>query len=119
MAIKIEVAKADLSFEAGYARPEFSLFRDGSTLLDGLYRRLEPHGLRLGDIRFDQGAGGVADRYFHLYLFNYRMTVRLRVDRVEVVCAELPQAYLEKYRAAILDVVRAVKDHKSDHCCPN
>lgn len=112
MPIKIEVAKAELSFEAGYASPEFGLFRDGPTLLDALYRRLAPYGLRLGDIRFEQGAGGVADRHFLLYLFNW-MTVRLRVDRIEIACAELPQEYLEKYRAAILDVVRAVQDHKS------
>lgn len=114
MAVKLDVSKADFAFEAGFPKPEFGLFRDGAALLDCLYRRLEPHGLRLADIRFERGAGNVGDQHFLIYLFNYWMTVRIRVERIEVICSELPQDLVEKFKAAILDVLRAVKDYRPD-----
>lgn len=114
MALTLEVSKADLAFEAGFSKPEFALFGDGAALLDCLYRRLEPYGLRLPDIRFERGSGNVGDQHFLVYLFNYLMTVRIRVERIEVHCSELPQHLVEKFKAAILDVLRAVKDHRPD-----
>lgn len=114
MAIKLDVSKAELSFEAGFPKPEFGLFRDGAALLDHLYRRLEPYGLRLTDIRFERGTGNVSDQHILLYLFNYWMTVRVRVERIEITCSELPQKDVEKFKAAILDVLLAVKNYKAD-----
>jgi hypothetical protein len=114
VAIKLEVSKADLAFEAGFPKPEFGLFQDGAALLDCLYRRLEPHGLRLPDIHCERGAGRVGDQHFLIYLFNYSMTVRIRVERIEVHCSELRQDLVEKFKAAILDVLRAVKDYRPE-----
>ena len=114
MATKLEVSKGDLAFEAGFPKPEFGLFRDGAALLDCLYRRLEPHGLRLPDIRFERGAGNVGDQHFVIYLFDYLMTVRIRVERIEVHCSHVPQELLEQFKAAIVDVLRAVKDHRPE-----
>jgi hypothetical protein len=114
VAIKLDVSKADLAFEAGFPQPEFGLFRDVATLLDFLFKRLEPYGLRLSDIRVERGAGSVGDQHILCYLFNYGMTVRVRVERIEVVCSELPVNYLEKFKGAILGVLRAVKDFRSD-----
>lgn len=110
MAIKVEVAKALLTFEAGYPQPEFALFHDSASLLHHLFRRLEPYGLRLTDIRVERGAGSVGDHHFLLHLFNYWMTVRVRVERIEITHADLPKDALEKVNAAILDVLKAVKD---------
>ena len=118
MAIKLEVAQADLAFEAGFPKPEFRLFRDVAVLLDHLYRRLESYGLRLTDIRVERGSGTVNDHHIVLYLFNYWMTVRVRTERVEVGCSTLPRDYLDKYKAAIIDVLRAVKDYRSDLSFP-
>lgn len=114
MAIKLEVAKADLTFEGAYPQPEFALFGDGAALLHHLFRRLEPYGLRLTDMRFERGAGNVGDQCILLYLFNYWMTVRIRIERIEVTCSDLPQDQVEKFKAAILDVLRAVKDYRPD-----
>ena len=36
MTVKLDVSKADLSFEAGFPKPEFGLFQDGTALLDRL-----------------------------------------------------------------------------------
>ena len=82
--------------------------------MDCLYGRLGPHGLRLPDIRFERGAGNVSDQHFLIYLFNYWMTVQIRVERIEVHCSALPQDLLEKFKAAILDVLRAVRDYRPD-----
>jgi hypothetical protein len=114
VAIKLEVAKADLLFEAGLTQPEFVLFRDTSALLHHLYKRLEPHGLRLNELRIERGSGNVADYHVLCYLFNYWMTIRVRLERIEIVCSDLPEQYVEKFKAAILDVLRAVKDHRPE-----
>jgi len=110
----MEVTKADLTVEAALPRPEFTLFRDAAALLDCLYRRLEPYGLRLTDIRVERGAGNVGEQHFLLYLFNYWMTVRIRVERVEVYCSDLPPGQFDRFKAAMLDVLGAVKDHRPD-----
>lgn len=111
---KFLVEKAELIVEAGFDRPDFTLFRDPDTLLDHLFRRLEPHGLKLGDLRVERGTGDIADFHVLCHLFNYWMTVRVRVERVEAVCAELPADHVERFKAATIDVLRAVKDRSPD-----
>ena len=112
MAVTLEVTKGDLVFEAAFPRPEFTLFRDIGHLFDRLFVHLEPHGLRVHDIRVERGSGTVADQHALLYLFNYWMTVRVRVDRVEVTCTELPRAAVPAFATAIVGVLRAVLEHR-------
>lgn len=114
MPIKFEVVKADLNFEAAYTQPEFGIFRDSSNLLHHLFKRLEPHGLRLTDVRLEHGSTNVTDHYIQCSLFNYVMTVRVRVERIEIICTELPGNYAEKYWAAIRAVLTAVTDFDSN-----
>ena len=83
MGINLEVAKADLAFEAGFPQPEFGLFQDTAALLHHLFKHLEPHGLRLNDIRVERGTGNMGDQQIVCYLFNYWMTVRIRIERIE------------------------------------
>jgi len=68
---RFHVEKADLLFEAAFEKPDFALLRDTSGLLEHLFRRLEPHGLRLNDLRLERGAGGLGDFHVLCYLFNY------------------------------------------------
>ena len=70
--------------------------------------------MRLTDIRFERGVGNVGDQHILLYLFNYWMTVRIRAERIEIICSDLPQEHVEKFKAAILDVLQAVKDYRPD-----
>jgi len=109
--IKLEVVRGDLTFEAGFARPEFELLRDPAGLLRNVFKRLEPYGLRLPDLRVERGAGSVGDSHVLCYLFNYLMVARIRIERLEVVCSDLPRAHLEKFKPAIVDTLGAVKDH--------
>ena len=114
MAARLEIPRADLFFNAAFSRPEFAIFRENSSLLDCVYRRLEPNGLRLADMRFEGEPGSLGDRHLLLSLFDYMITVRLRADRVEVVCAELPRNIVEKFQGAIVNLLRALKDHGPD-----
>jgi hypothetical protein len=111
VAIKFDVSKADLSLEAGFTQPEFGLFRDTQGLLHQLYRVLEPHGIRLTDIRIERGAGNVADFHLLCYLFDSMMTLRVRVDRMEVYCSQLPQDYLERFGSAMVNALGALRGH--------
>ena len=114
VAIKLEVAKADLIFEAGFSQPEFNFFRDDGVLMHHLFKRLEPHGLRLNDIQVQRSTANVGEPQIVCYLFNYWMTVRIRIERIEVVCSVLPRDHVEKFKAAILDVLQAVKDYRPE-----
>jgi len=114
VAINLNVEKAELTFEAGFPQPEFGLFLDAGTLMHHLFKRLEPHGLRLNDLRVERGSANVVDHQIVCFLFNYWMTVRIRIDRIEVTCSQLPRDSVEKFKAAILDVLQAIKDYRPD-----
>ncbi len=112
MAIMLDVAKADLAFEAGYSQPDFGLLDDRSAFLTYLFKRLEPHGLRLTDLRLEHGNINVGEQYITCYLFNYWMTVKIRLERIEINCSELPRSHTERFKAAIIDVLKAIKEHR-------
>jgi hypothetical protein len=108
MAVKFDVRHADLNFEAGFNQADFKLFSDAHGLLHQLYKGLEPHGVRLSDLQIERGAGTAADWHVLCYLFNFWMTIRIRLDRIEVFCSELTQDYVAKYGSAIVDTLNAV-----------
>lgn len=112
--VKFTVSQADFQLEAGYSRAEFSLFRETSGLLDHLFKALEPHGARLTDIRVERGNGSVGDYHILCYLFNYWVTLRVRIDRVEIIGSQLPQGYVDKYGAAIVDALQAIRTCRQD-----
>lgn len=112
MATTLEVVKAELSFEAAFPQPEFGLLRDAPAISHHLFKRLAPHGLRLNDLRIERGGGNLGDLHLLCYLFNYRMTIKVRLERIEVLCTELPRDDIERFKAAILDVLGAVVDYQ-------
>jgi hypothetical protein len=115
VATQASVQRSEMWFEAAFAQPEFLLFANIPPLLQRLYARLEPHGLKLTDLRVERGTGGVAEQNILFYLFDYWMTVRVRVERIEIHCSTLPdQEYVNKFKAAMVDVLRAIKDLKPD-----
>jgi len=114
MAIKFDVQHGELNFEAGFNQVDFKLFSDTHGLLDQLYNRLQPHGVRLSDLRIERGAGTAADWHVLCYLFNFWMTIRIRLDRIEVFCSELPQEYVTKFGSAIVDTLNAVVAHRPE-----
>ena len=112
MTLNAEVAKSDLAFEAGLSEPDFGLLRDDA-LLKQLLKRLAPFGGQLGDLRIERGNGSIGDQHLLWYLFNYAMTLRIRVDRVEVTCP-LPSDQMARFTEAMVEVLRAFKDRQAD-----
>lgn len=78
MPTKLNVAKADLNLESAFAQPEFGLFRDATSLLHQLFARLQPHGLRLPDMKIERGTGSIGDYHVACHLYNFRMGVLVR-----------------------------------------
>jgi hypothetical protein len=111
MATKFTVSQAEFQLEAGFSQAEFSLFRDTHSFLDHLSKALQPHGARLADIRVEPGAGSAADFNVVCYLFNYWVTLRVRIDRIEMVGSQMPEDYVQKYGAAIVDTLLTVRSY--------
>ena len=111
MATKFTVSQAEFQLEAAFSQAEFSLFRDTSNLLDHLFKALQPHGARLADIRVETGGGSAADFNVLCYLFNYWVTLRVRIDRIEMIGSQMPQDYVHKYGAAIVDALQSVRNY--------
>jgi hypothetical protein len=111
MAIKFTVSQAEFQLEAGFSQAEFSLFRDTNSFLDHLFKALQPHGARLADIKVETGAGSAADFNVVSYLFNYWVTLRVRIDRIEMIGSQMPEDYVQKYGAAIVDALLSVRNY--------
>jgi hypothetical protein len=111
MAIKFTVSQAEFQLEAGSSQAEFSLFRDTNSFLDHLFKALQPHGARLADIKVETGAGSAADFNVVSYLFNYWVTLRVRIDRIEMIGSQMPEDYVQKYGAAIVDALLSVRNY--------
>jgi len=114
VAIRFDVTRTDLTFEGSFSQPEFALFQDTPRLLRHLFARLEPHGLRLVDMKIERGSGSAADLHVVCYLFNYVMTIRVRLERIEVYCSQVLRDQARVFGAAILDTVLAVQTHLPD-----
>jgi len=111
MATKFTVSQAEFQLEASFSQAEFSLFRETPTLLDHLFKALQTHGARLADLRVETGGGSAADFNVVCYLFNYWVTLRVRIDRIEMVGSQMPQDYVHKYGAAIVDALVSVRNY--------
>lgn len=109
MPMNLEVLKAELGVEVAYSQPEFDLFEGPSQLLNKLYNRLQKHGLKLSELRSENSLI-IGERHLLCYLFNYGMTIKIRYDKIEIYCAELPRPLVERYVAGIIDTLAAVKD---------
>jgi hypothetical protein len=107
---KLEVVRADLAFEATFPEPCFALFEQNTALLDRVFRRLEPQGLRLNDLRLERGSGGMTEVQVVASMFNFSLTSKFRLDKIEVVCSELPTTLVESVKNVITGAMAAVVD---------
>jgi hypothetical protein len=109
--VKIVISRSDVTIEAGYQRPEFGLFRDQAGLFARLVERLAPHGLKLSDMKVDRGNGTFGDLHIFFYLVDFSVTVRIRLDRVEVYCSLLTEENKKRVIAATLETFSCLRDH--------
>lgn len=76
-----------------------------------LFEALERHGLKLGDIKLERGNGSFADYHVFCQLFDFRMTIRVRLERVEIISVQLTDENVKDFSAASVDALTAVRDH--------
>ncbi len=114
MAAKFEFTRAEFTLEAGFTQPDFRISRHTEVLLQHLYSALEPHGIRLTDIRVERGAGGAADWHILCNLLDLMLTIRVRMDRVEFYSPQLRREYSEKVGNAVVGALGAVRTQHPD-----
>lgn len=109
MPVKFVISRSDITVEAGYNRPEFGLFRDQAALFSRLVARLSSHGLRLSDMKMERGNGSFGDLHLFFYLLDYALTVRIRLDRVEIFCALLTDENKKRVIAATVETLDCIR----------
>jgi hypothetical protein len=108
--VKFIVSRSELTVEAGYQRPQFGLFRDESRLLPSLAERLSVHGLKLADMKIERGSGTLGEMHLLCYLVDYVLTVRIRVERVEIYCSPFTDENKKPVIAAALETLNCVRE---------
>ena len=108
MSTKLMILRAELTLEAVYERAEFGVYLQGG-LLSRLFERLQPHGLRLADLKVERGTGTIAEFHVLGHLFEYLMAIRVRVDKVEFFCSQVTSENLKRFSAAVVDALSAVQ----------
>ncbi len=111
MPVKFLVARSDVTIEAGYSRPEFSLFRDDAGLFSRLIDRLSPHGLKLSDMKIERGSGTLGELHLFFYLLDFLATVRIRLDRVEIYCSHVTEENKKRFVAAVVDTLDCIRQN--------
>ncbi|HLY22250.1 MAG TPA: hypothetical protein VKT83_07255 [bacterium] len=106
MAVTLKVSRADLTHQADFVEPGFALFGgDPVGLTRRLFAKLSPYGVRLTDIRWDQGGGSLGDFSLLCYLFNFAATLRIKLEKVEIQCLDLNRVNVQQLTAASMDAL--------------
>lgn len=111
MPLKFVVSRSDVTFEATYQQSEFGLFREDAGLFSRLVSRLSSYGLKLSDMKVERGSGTLADIHLFFYLVEYLLTVRVRLDRVEIYCSHLTEENKKRVIAATLDTLDCIREN--------
>lgn len=110
MPIKFTVSRSDITVEASYQRAQIGLFRDSVRLVERLIERLTPHGVKLSDIKIERGNGSLGDLHLLCYLFDYLLTIRVRLDRAEIYCSHLTEDNRKQVVSAGIDTLVTLRD---------
>lgn len=110
MSAKFVVSRSDVTIEASYPQPQFGLFRDEAGLLERVVARLSHHGLKLSDMKIERGNGSLGDLHLFYYLLDFLLTIRVRVDRVEIYCSLLTDDNKKSVIAAATDTLACVRE---------
>jgi hypothetical protein len=84
VAIGFSIQKVNASFKAHFNEPAFHLFADLPDLLKQLFAMLGRHGLRLSDTKFESGGDNLGEVHLRCYLFDFRTTLRIYLDRIDL-----------------------------------
>jgi hypothetical protein len=89
MSSPIKMVQGDLVFQADLTQPAFSLLQSSSKLYQALFAALSRYGLRLGDMKPEQGSGTLGDLHLQCSFYNFTTSLRVRLERIELTCFDL------------------------------
>jgi len=111
--LNFQVSRADVTFDAKFPQPDFEMLADDASFLEKIFRFLQPHGLRTADVRFDPGDGSIGDEQIVCQLPSYWITVRVRVDRIEIVSTTLLREQTQALKGVVASALGAVVEHRA------
>ena len=114
MTLTLTVEKADLTLESAFAQPEFGLFKDTPRLLQHLFSRLQPQGIRLQDMKIERGGGSVGEFHLNCTLYSFQVGVRVHMDKIGVVWLNVTQEQMGPFSALAVEALSAVRDHQPE-----
>ncbi len=107
MALRMLLAQGDSMLQSEFVEPAFDIFQNPSSL-GALFSGLSKYGLRLNDLRLET-AGTLGDFSVLGYLFSFAVSVRIRLDRIEIQCMNLKQVGATTLDHVVVDAFKAVK----------
>jgi hypothetical protein len=109
VATTFSVSQADFTLNAAFQRPEFGLFQNTGALVQRMFESLKLHGVRLADMKIERGNGALSEFLLLCQLFNYAMSIRTRIEHVEIICVQLSEENLKRFSPAIVDALLSLQ----------
>lgn len=106
-----EVKSGDIFFQAFYSRPVFGLLQNAPSLSEQLFARLNRHGLRLSDIKIENGLGTLNEAQATASFLSLSTVVKIRLDTIEVNCFNARAVAEEQIGDLVIGALEAVKLH--------
>jgi hypothetical protein len=111
MSAEFKLSQGDLFFQSDFAEPAFGLFRDSWPFYGRLYSRLSSHGLRLMDMKPERGSGSLGDAHLACSFLNFAVTIRIRLDRVEIQCLDVTRIDAKNRNGITIGTLQTLKEH--------
>lgn len=109
----LRVRQSEFQFVAAFERPIFHLWAQPPSLFTQLHNELGIHGFRATDLRWEQGVGAM-DARLVFHLSGFRLTVKLRVDQLDVQAFDLAGLQPESTADAVLGILKALQAYSGD-----
>ena len=109
---RFSVKRGELLLVSTFAWPLFDLWSDLPNLFAILHSALVPYGFRATDLRWEQG-GGATDAKLVFHLLAFRLTVKMRVDQIEVQSFDLPRLDATAASAAVSALFGALSEYRA------
>jgi len=107
--VKVRVLRGDSLFQAQFSEPAFRALKDVPAVAESVFKRLTRYGLQLTDIKIEQPPdGSLGAARLTWPMFNFLVTVSVRLEHVEVQCYDTARVASPDLTAATLDVLQGV-----------
>lgn len=109
----LRVKQGELLYISAFDRPVFDLWVNTTDLFSRLHDALHPYGFKVTDLRWERGTGAI-DAKLVFHLMNFRLTVRLRADQMEVQSFDVITLAPEAAAEAINRLLAALRGYRAN-----